>query len=769
MVRQVLIASADSGVAGAVVVDAVMVALALFAVACAISAAVGSRGRHRAAWISLTVGLCGWAVAETIWTLSELRLGGTPVVVPAAVDLVGLLYPVAACVSLVLLASGASPWTRARLVLDGAIIGLAVFALAWVAALRDGFAMGAEHRWQSWFAMVFPIADLVLVAVAIAVLSAVDRRHRLVLLLLTIGNVLGAVSNIAMLFVDMWGSGTAHRMMDLGWSAALICLAFAALASRHQRKTLSASDVDTAAAPRWSAAIPVVPLVIATAVCCIELLHVAAACCVPMAITALVLVVTTVVRQIVTFNENQRLRAAARELLEQDRVTGLDNAISLRDRLSRSLSRTGHGAEGVSVARLDMDELALVTAAYGRGAGDELLNLAAARIRSSVGLDDVVARLDSGQFAVLMDGGVERGRAVADRLVQAFADPFIIDGHDLLIRPSVGLAVATDGEADLTADDLLARAAAAVQIAKNSHLRSAYIHGRDSDIDDDAATTTRTAALGARPTETVRLLGQLRQAIDSEALCLYYQPKFDLISGAMMGVEALLRWPHAELGLLAPDRFLPLVRSHGLTTLVNDLVIERALDDVARWRGEGLAVPVAVNVFANCLTDIALPRRIARALEERRISAADLTLEITEDFMLSKLGRVQYVLNGLRHTGVRVAIDDFGSGYSTLSYLRDLPVDEVKLDRQFVASVLKDDRAAEIVRSIISLAHHLGARVVAEGVEDGETAARLKQFKCDVVQGYLYSTPIAADRVPAWLRERPDFPPSITRPVAASI
>ncbi|WP_285030633.1 bifunctional diguanylate cyclase/phosphodiesterase [Mycolicibacterium sp. lyk4-40-TYG-92] len=765
MVRHALIASATSGVAGAVVVDAVMAALALFAVACAIAAAVGSHGRHRTAWLSLTVGLCGWAVAQTTWTLAELRLGATPAVVPVAVDLVGLLYPVGACVGLVLLASGASPWTRARLILDGAIIGLSVFALAWVVVLKDGTPLGAEHRWQSWFAMAFPIADLVLVAVAVAVLTAADRRYRVVLLLLTIGNVLGAVSNIAVLFIDRWGSGAEHRLIDLGWSAALICLAFAALVSRQQRKLLSAGDVDAVGAPRWSAAIPVVPLAIATAMCCTELLHVSAACCVPMAITALVLVATTVVRQMVTFNENQRLRAAARELLEQDRVTGLGNAVSLRDRLSRLLSR--RDAESVSVVRLDMDELALVTAAYGRGAGDELLNLAACRIKSSVSPNDVVARLDSGQFAVLMDCGFEHGRAVADHLVQAFSDPFIIDGRDLLIRPSVGLAVAPDGETELNADDLLARAAAAVQLAKNSHLRSAYIHDMESDI-DDTVTTSRTAALGARPTETVRLLGQLRQAIDSETLCLYYQPKFELISGAMIGVEALLRWPHAELGLLAPDRFLPLVRSHGLTTLVNDLVIERALDDVARWRGEGLAVPVAVNVFANCLTDIALPRRIARALDERRISAADLTLEITEDFMLSKLGRVQYVLNGLRHTGVRIAIDDFGSGYSTLSYLRDLPVDEVKLDRQFVASVLKDERAAEIVRSIISLAHHLGARVVAEGVEDGETAARLKQFECDAVQGYLYSTPIAADRVPAWLREQPGFP-SMPRPVVASI
>lgn len=768
MVRQVLIASAGSGLAGTVVEDAVMVVLALFAVVCAAVAAAGAHGRHRAAWISLAVGLCGWLVGQVLWTLEELRLGAAPAVIPAAVDVAGLLYPVGACAGLVLLASGTSSWTRARLVLDGVIIGLSVFALGWVVVLRNGFAAGAEYRGQSWLAGAFPIADLVLVAVAVTVLTAVDRSQRGVLVLLTAGNVLGAASNIALLFVDGWGSGPEHRLIDLGWCAALICLAFAALTSRYQRKPLAAGDLDIIVKPRWTAAIPVVPLVIATAICCIQLMQLRAACCTPMAIAAFLLVVATVVRQVVTYNENQRLRATANELLQQDRVTGLDNAVSLRDRLSRLLSRTDHHTDGVAVARLDVDELALVTAAYGRGSGDELLNLAARRIRASVGRDDIVARLDSGQFAVLVAGGVEHGRAVADRLVQAFADPFIIGGHDLLIRPSVGIAVAAPAETGLTADGLLTRAAAAMQIAKNSHVRTAYIHGTGS-ANDDAATTPGAPALGGRPTETVRLLGQLRQAIDSETLCLYYQPKFDLISGETMGVEALLRWPHPELGLLAPDRFLPLVRSHGLTTLVNDLVIERALDDVARWRSDGFEVPVAVNVFANCLTDIALPRRIAKALDERRIPAADLTLEITEDFMLSKLGRVQYVLNGLRHNGVRVAIDDFGSGYSTLSYLRDLPVDEVKLDRQFVSSVLNDERAAEIVRAIISLAHHLGARVVAEGVEDGETATRLKHFKCDVVQGYLYSTPIAADRVPAWLRGRPETSPSSPRPVGARI
>ncbi|MUL78131.1 bifunctional diguanylate cyclase/phosphodiesterase [Mycolicibacterium sp. CBMA 226] len=764
MVRQVLIASADSGLVGTVVADAGMVLLALFAMMCAAVAAARAHGRHRTAWISLAVGLCGWSVSRAIWTVEELHIGTAPALVGAT----ALVYPVGACVGLVLLASGTSSWTRARLVLDGVTIGLSVFALGWVVVLRDGFAVGAEHRWQPWLAVASPVADLVLVAVAVIVLTTADRGQRGVLVLLTAGTVLGAASNIALRFVDVWGSDPHHRLIDLGWCAALTCLAFAALRSRYQRKPLVASNLDTIVAPRWTAAIPVTSLVMATVICCIQLMQLPAAGCAPMAIAVVLLVVATVVRRVVTYNENQRLRATASELLQQDRVTGLDNAVSLRELLSRRLSRADRGTDGVVVARLDVDELALVTAAYGRGSGDELLNLAAGRIRASVGRDDVVARLDSGQFAVLVDGGVEHGRAVADCLVQAFADPFFIDGHDLMIGSSVGLAVAASTETDLTADGLLARATAAVQIAKNSHLRTAYIHGTGSD-NDDTATALCAPALGVRPAETVRLLGQLRQAIDSKALCLYYQPKLDLVSGETMGVEALLRWPHPELGLLAPDRFLPLVRSHGLTTLVNDLVIERALDDVARWRSDGFEIPVAVNVFANCLTDIALPRRIAKALDDRRIPAADLTLEITEDFMLSKLGRVQYVLNGLRHIGVRVAIDDFGSGYSTLSYLRDLPVDEVKLDRQFISSVLNDERAAEIVRAIISLAHHLGARVVAEGVEDGETATQLKHFKCDVVQGYLYSTPIAADRVPAWLRDRPEASPGAARPVGATI
>lgn len=199
-----------------------------------------------------------------------------------------------------------------------------------------------------------------------------------------------------------------------------------------------------------------------------------------------------------------------------------------------------------------------------------------------------------------------------------------------------------------------------------------------------------------------------------------------------MGVEALVRWPHPERGLLGPDEFLPLVREHGLTRALTDFVLARALDDVCGWRRRGFDVPVAVNVFAPSLSDLALPDRILGELHDRTLSPAVLTIEITEDLLLDDLERASAVLAALRWHGVRVAIDDFGSGYSALRYLGELPIDEVKLDRGFIAPILDDRRAAAIVRAVVDLAHVLGVTTVAEGVENEATAIRLREYGCEV-------------------------------------
>jgi len=225
---------------------------------------------------------------------------------------------------------------------------------------------------------------------------------------------------------------------------------------------------------------------------------------------------------------------------------------------------------------------------------------------------------------------------------------------------------------------------------------------------------------------------------------VFYQPKFDLRTGEVMGVEALVRWPHPQRGLLGPAHFLPLVRKRGLMRAVTDIVLTQALDDAAEWTAMGIGVPIAVNVFAPSLGDLDLPTHIASSLAERRLSPEDLTIEITEDFLLDNIDRTRSVLERLRQRGIRIAIDDFGSGYSALWYLRELAIDEVKLDRHFIAPIQFDSRAAAVVRGVVDLAHVLGVTTVAEGVENAETAEKLREFGCEVAQGYYYSPPISA-------------------------
>ena len=216
----------------------------------------------------------------------------------------------------------------------------------------------------------------------------------------------------------------------------------------------------------------------------------------------------------------------------------------------------------------------------------------------------------------------------------------------------------------------------------------------------------------------------------------------------IVSVEALLRWPHPQLGTLRPDAFMSLVRQHGLMGPVTDLVVDRVLEDTERWLALDVHVPVAVNLFAPSLRDSRLPDRLCQALAHRGLPTSVLTVEITEDLVLSEVALVTAVLRRLRQLGIRVAIDDFGSGYSALSYLRDLPIDEIKLDRHFIASVTADARAAAVVRAVIDLTHDLGITVVAEGVEDAETASWLSEHGCDIGQGYHFCKPVDADQIP---------------------
>lgn len=729
------------------VVDLGLVGFAVFAAICAGLAARSAHGRHRSAWIWLTVGLAGWAVGEALWAYYELVLGADPF--PSVADFAYLLYPIGVCVALMLFPAGHSGHSRTRMLLDASIVALALFEISWVTVLRTVYEQRGESDFEVALSLAYPVTDIVVVMVALLVLARA-RCCRTVLLLLTVGNVLNAVSDSIWLYLDAHNSYVKGSWADVGWIVGLLLVSIAALVSLQPPHSEEITAPVPARAATW---LPYVPLIPAAAIC--APMFMATPGLKPIVTTSVLLVIVVLTRQFLVVGENRRLLEMVADQALRDPLTGLANRALFSDRLIHAMQLHQRDQQSVAVLSLDLDDFKLVNDSFGHPAGDALLVLIAERLLGCVRTSDTVARLGGDEFAVLMEGKPEHARLIAHRVVQVFDDPFTIDGHDLLIRPSVGLAVAAADEPEISADALLKQADVAMYSAKRSRTGGVHTFTPDMHLIEpnelDSSADGNGVESGAA---IVRLLGELRRAIDQVDLSLVYQPKFDLRDNDIVGVEALVRWPHRDRGLLGPDQFLPLVREHGLMRSVTELVITQALDDVAEWHAHGFTVPVAVNIFAPSLGDLELPRQIARALSERNLRPDALTVEITEDLLLDNLDRTRTVLNRLRANGVRISIDDFGSGYSALWYLRDLPVDEVKLDKQFIAPVLVDPRAAAIVRAVIDLADVLDVTTVAEGVEDALTAIRLLEYGCEVAQGYYYSPPVPAPAMLEMLSSR---------------
>jgi diguanylate cyclase (GGDEF)-like protein len=718
-----------------------LAAFVVFTTVCVGLAARSELGRRRRAWIWLTVGLAGWAVGDTIWLLNQVMLGTDGAPLPAVAYIAYLVFPVGACVALVLFPVGFSGHSRARIMLDGLIVAIALFEVSWVTVLRDVYRLGGVSGFAWWLSVAYLTADICILTVALLVLARARTDQRTTLVLLIVGIVLSAVSGSAFVYLTVHGTYDRGGFVDVGGVAALLALCSAALL---RRRTAPTGMQQRPLPSRVSMFLPYLPVVLATAVCSGTFLRSPGSG--PVIVSSVVLVSVVLARQFIAVAENRRLLAVAADQALRDPLTGLANRALFHDRLTHAMLLHQRDSHSVAVLSLDLDDFKLVNDTLGHPAGDALLVLVAERIHGCVRTGDTVARLGGDEFAVLMEGQGEHAWLVARRVVQAFDSAFLIEGQDLLMRPSAGLAVASANDPDISADVLMKQADVAMYSAKRS--RASGVHSFTPDMyligsNDDGPATGTNGGAGA-----VKMLGQLRHAIDNGGLSLVYQPKFDLRDDQIVGVEALVRWPHAERGLLGPDHFLPLVREHGLMHSVTEVVLAQALDDAALWRSMGLRVPIAVNVFAPSLGDLRLPNQIVKALTDRSLSADTLTVEITEDLLLENSDRTRTVLDRLRENGIRVAIDDFGSGYSALSYLHDLPIDEVKLDRQFIAPVLVDWRAAAIVRAVIDLAHVLGVTTVAEGVEDAATAARLREYGCEVAQGYYYSRPLdAADMV----------------------
>ncbi|WP_238015588.1 bifunctional diguanylate cyclase/phosphodiesterase [Dactylosporangium sp. AC04546] len=441
-----------------------------------------------------------------------------------------------------------------------------------------------------------------------------------------------------------------------------------------------------------------------------------------------------------------------------DPLTGLYNRVALLTRGNAQLARRSPG-DPVALVLLDINDFKEVNNALGHTAGDEVLKVIARRVADAGNAGDLLARLGGDEFAVLVTdlaaGGEDLALAAAveraRKLGAQIAAPMRIDGVALSKEPSVGVVVAAAGEVDLT--ELLRRADIAMYQAKHGGQPVAWY-----DPARDDASTDRLA-----------LLAELREALAAgEQLSLELQPAVALgpvfgpgkaargkePGGEITSVEALLRWQHPRRGRLAPGQFLPVVEASELIGPLTHWVLDRALGLAAGWRRAGLAVPVAVNISARSLAERQLPETIDELLSRYRLPAELLILEITETVMLSSSPVIDDVLARIRRLGVQLAVDDFGTGFSSFTVLTRLPVQEVKIDREFVAQMSDLPKAEAIVRATVDLARRLGLRVVAEGVEHPAQRSALTELGCSAAQGFLFHPPMSPDRLVAVLRER---------------
>lgn len=697
--------------------DLILLAVSVPPLVFAALAARSTRGRLRSAWLALTVGLISWNLAELVWSFYKFVAHKAPV--PSPADVFFLFWPVAACVALLRFWNRGPRRSGGRILLDGFIVGGSLFLVSWVLNMSDVYRAGAASKTEFVIAMAYPVTDWMLVTVAAIVLVNVQTRLRGVITLMVFGLILMAINTSGYAYLSALLGYSAAAVVNIGWVAGLLLLTVAAAIGREiPEAEKSATD-----RPGWASVwLPYAPLMVAAAVLAYGPQDVVSTLLVE--IVGAALVVAVLVRQFLAVREDRELMAVVSEQALRDPLTGLANRTLFAEHLTGAMHRRQRTGNAVTVLSLDLDNFKLINDTLGHAAGDEMLRSVGERIAAAVPAEATAARVGGDEFAVMVEGGEDLAGEVAGRIDEVFATPIVLFGLTLPVRPSIGRAVAGADQHEMTADDLLLQADMAMYDAKRSR----------------SAAPTQVAVA-----QSVQLLRQLRRAIGDGELRLVYQPEFDLRSGAMVGAEALLRWPHPDLGVLLPDQFLPLIRHHGLIEPTTDFVIATALDDVRKWHAAGVTVRVAVNIFPASL--MTLVDKLDRAMSVWGQDGSALTVEITEDFLVEDVERTRRILNELRDRGIRSALDDFGTGYSALQYLRDLPVDEVKLDCSIVAPACHDSRAATVARAIIDLVHLLGVIVVAEGVENPETADWLRGNGCDVGQGYFLGAPMTAEEL----------------------
>ena len=442
---------------------------------------------------------------------------------------------------------------------------------------------------------------------------------------------------------------------------------------------------------------------------------------------------------VISMSVSRRLRRQLKVntyLAEHDSLTDLPNRAAFHERAKAAVAIASQGNSSTAIAIVDLDRFKEVNDTLGHHNGDQLLAELARRLSSFIRTQDTVARLGGDEFGVILRD-VVAPEEVLWRIRMVIEAEVSVSGLPLSVDSSIGYVVAPDDGTDV--DELLQLADVAMYVAKVQH----------------AGVVRYDPAQNHYDATKLALVSELRHAIEIDQLVLHYQPKTTLPGGRVEAVEALVRWQHPVQGLLSPDRFIPLVEQTDLIDRLTEWVMNRALVDLRDLGSGGSHLSVAVNVSARNLGRPGFPQQVATVLRDVGISPDRLIIELTETALLTDPPAAAATLAEMSRHGVRVSIDDFGSGQTSLGYLATLPIHELKIDRSFIADMLVNPSHAAIVRSIVDLGHNLALRVVGEGVETAETLTALSLVHCDLAQGYLIARPMPAEQLVAWLAAQP--------------
>ena len=693
----------------------------------AVAVAAVRQPDRRLAWTFMGLGILLNTIANLVYLLWDQNQ--TPIPYPAASDIPYILSYVGFIVGVALLARSTERESATGSGLDGFIAGLAIATL--VAIVWFGPVLQVTgSAFEAAVGLSYPLLDLVLITVLVT--SLIVNRHRFdwSLIVLVVGVLFFVIGDSAYLAQMADGTYRAGTILDETWVLGIFFIGLAAVVraptDRRRRSRSRSDDQDSL----------LMPVVFGLASMAALALALADRAGPVQSVLVVTLFAAVLARMWVTISALHRAEAESSRDAHTDFLTGLSNRRDLLDRLESMRTEPTSAGDRIGMILIDLDGFKEVNDSLGHMAGDELLRIVAARCERLVRPTGVLARLGGDEYACAVHIAEEADlQAVAEKLQVVVSEPISLDGMTLRVDASIGLA--STGSDDLDVVELLRQADVAMYEAK--HARSGI-----SRYQPDRDPNSR---------ERLELVEELRTAIEDRELVLHYQPTVDMRSGRARGVEALVRWERPGHGLVMPDDFVPLAERFGLIPKLTRAVIEQAVAELARLSALGHPIGMSVNISGSDLVDEHLPTFVVDTLDLHGVAPQLLTLEITESVLASDIDRAQRSIDRLRGDGILISIDDYGVGYSSMSQLLSLHVDELKIDKSFILALDSDDRASAIVRSAVEFARALGLIVVAEGIETPGVMDRLHGLDVDVAQGFFVSHPLPANDLEAFLGE----------------